>query len=278
MHRGVPAELAEADVIALNTDGEIRAARGATAAGQPMIAFSGGVIDTDTLYHENMHQWWGDNASEGGYRFPASRSRSQRIGGNDAGEVAPGTAGHGPATRSIYVFFLPNGLGIRPGHVPADLRRRGGRMYREGRKQKEIRVAIDGPSGAYDDDPEQAGDSKPEKDHGHGSQQPAEMRSRAEYYEELRAADMQMAASDGRSDRPPLDSLHVTPERAGHILDGDRWGGGHRHGTGKPWKTEFPASWDDEKIIGHVLSVARAPDDPPVFQANRRWRVHGSRQ
>jgi hypothetical protein len=28
---------------------------------------------------------------------------------------------------------------------------------------------------------------------------------------------------------------------------------------------------------GHVLSVARAPDDPPVFQANRRWRVHGQR-
>jgi hypothetical protein len=34
-----------------------------------MIAFSGGVIDTDTLYHENMHQWWGDNVSEGGYRM-----------------------------------------------------------------------------------------------------------------------------------------------------------------------------------------------------------------
>ena len=32
-----------------------------------MIAFAGGVIDTDTLYHENMHQWWGDNISEDGY-------------------------------------------------------------------------------------------------------------------------------------------------------------------------------------------------------------------
>jgi aminopeptidase N len=32
-----------------------------------MIAFAGGTIDTDTLYHENMHQWWGDNVSEGGY-------------------------------------------------------------------------------------------------------------------------------------------------------------------------------------------------------------------
>jgi Peptidase family M1 domain len=36
---------------------------------QTMIAFSGGQIDTDTLYHENMHQWWGDNVTEGGYRM-----------------------------------------------------------------------------------------------------------------------------------------------------------------------------------------------------------------
>jgi hypothetical protein len=34
---------------------------------QTMIAFSGGTIDTGTLYHENMHQWWGDNVTEGGY-------------------------------------------------------------------------------------------------------------------------------------------------------------------------------------------------------------------
>jgi hypothetical protein len=34
---------------------------------ETMITFAGGVIDTDTLYHENMHQWWGDNVSEGGY-------------------------------------------------------------------------------------------------------------------------------------------------------------------------------------------------------------------
>jgi hypothetical protein len=34
-----------------------------------MIAFAGSEIDTDTLYHENMHQWWGDNVSEGGYHM-----------------------------------------------------------------------------------------------------------------------------------------------------------------------------------------------------------------
>ncbi len=36
---------------------------------ETMIAFAGGQIDTDTLYHENMHQWWGDNVTEGGYRM-----------------------------------------------------------------------------------------------------------------------------------------------------------------------------------------------------------------
>jgi hypothetical protein len=36
---------------------------------QTMIAFSGGVIDTDILYHENMHQWWGDHVTEDDYHL-----------------------------------------------------------------------------------------------------------------------------------------------------------------------------------------------------------------
>jgi hypothetical protein len=36
---------------------------------QTMITFSGGEIDTDTLYHENMHQWWGDNVTEANYNL-----------------------------------------------------------------------------------------------------------------------------------------------------------------------------------------------------------------
>jgi aminopeptidase N len=36
---------------------------------QTMITFAGGFIDTDVLYHENMHQWWGDNVSESGYNL-----------------------------------------------------------------------------------------------------------------------------------------------------------------------------------------------------------------
>src|SRR5262249_52652722 len=36
---------------------------------QTMITFAGGRASLDTLYHENMHQWWGDNVTEGGYEM-----------------------------------------------------------------------------------------------------------------------------------------------------------------------------------------------------------------
>jgi hypothetical protein len=36
---------------------------------QTMIAFAGGRIGLSTLYHETMHQWWGDNVTEGGYNM-----------------------------------------------------------------------------------------------------------------------------------------------------------------------------------------------------------------
>ena len=36
---------------------------------QTMITFAGGTIDTDVLYHENMHQWWGDHVTEASYNL-----------------------------------------------------------------------------------------------------------------------------------------------------------------------------------------------------------------
>ena len=122
--------------------------------------------------------------------------------------------------------------------------------------------------------------------------EPAEHRTRAEYYEALRAAapvDGQRAAADARPDhsgwdaveaekRPPLDSLRVSPERAKHILDGDSHGGGHRHGTGRPGKTEFPANWSDEKITDTLLDVANRPDQQPKHQEwKNNWVARGTR-
>ena len=106
-----------------------------------------------------------------------------------------------------------------------------------------------------------------------------ETRTRAEYYHALRAAvDQPRSAWDdiAAATRPPLDALRVPVERATHILDGDATGGGHRPGTGSPDKTEFPAHWDDDRIIGRILSIARSPDTVE-FQRNGRWRILGSR-
>jgi len=36
---------------------------------QTMITFAAGTIGSSVFYHENMHQWWGDNVSEANYRY-----------------------------------------------------------------------------------------------------------------------------------------------------------------------------------------------------------------
>jgi hypothetical protein len=79
-------------------------------------------------------------------------------------------------------------------------------------------------------------------------------------------------------DKPDSDAIQLADDRKRHILDGDKWGGGHRHGTGKEGKTEFPPDWHDEQVSGAVLDVARHPDQPPVYQEwNRRWIAVGTR-
>lgn len=70
--------------------------------------------------------------------------------------------------------------------------------------------------------------------------------------------------------------IRAAPDRRTHVLDGDQTGGGHRHGTGVPDKTEFPADWDDDQIIDAILTVARKPDQEPERQNwNDRWKVSG---
>lgn len=48
----------------------------------------------------------------------------------------------------------------------------------------------------------------------------------------------------------------LSEARVAHILHGDHTGGGHRHGAGKPCKSEFPKGWADEKIISVTRRIA----------------------
>jgi len=161
-------------------------------------------------------------------------------------------------------------------------------------------MAVDRPT---DDDPEEISGSFREKQLEHGrppadgivaAEAIAEPRTRAEYYQSSRAAVDQLARAFDRAGgswdtsprsawgnadaltRPPLDALRIPPERTIHILDGDTTGGGHRYGTGTPGKTEFPASWDENKITDSILSVARSPDSASL-QRNGRWKAEGIR-
>ena len=71
----------------------------------------------------------------------------------------------------------------------------------------------------------------------------------------------------------------LDPQGEIHILDGDgpNAGGGHRNGTGKSGKSEFPANWSDEKIKGEVSDVATDPGSVRTTQSNGRIKVQGVR-
>ena len=78
---------------------------------------------------------------------------------------------------------------------------------------------------------------------------------------------------------PKGDLVDLTdPKARRHILDGDETGGGHRPGTGKPGKSEFPEGWTDEQILHNISDVATDPASTRVTQPNGRVRVDGTRQ
>jgi hypothetical protein len=79
------------------------------------------------------------------------------------------------------------------------------------------------------------------------------------------------------ADRPAPETIRLTEDRMRHILDGDQWGGGHRHGAGHSGKTEFPSRWSDMACLTYIADVAREPDDTPIWQPNHRWLAHGVR-
>lgn len=54
----------------------------------------------------------------------------------------------------------------------------------------------------------------------------------------------------------------ITEKVERHILDGEPFDlakGGHRFGTGRESKTEFPKEWTDEQAVIAVIHVLKAP-------------------
>jgi hypothetical protein len=72
---------------------------------QGMITFAGGEIDTDTLYHENMHQWWGDHVTEASYNLTLDPGHV---------ELCPGTAAGPAPLRRRRHYRGPAGGGVPP--------------------------------------------------------------------------------------------------------------------------------------------------------------------
>lgn len=71
----------------------------------------------------------------------------------------------------------------------------------------------------------------------------------------------------------------ITPKARQHILDGDgeNAGGGHRAGTNKPEKSEFPSDWSDEKIIDEITDIAADPNSTRFSGHSGRTIISGTR-
>lgn len=72
--------------------------------------------------------------------------------------------------------------------------------------------------------------------------------------------------------------MHLPDQRWTHIMDGDATGGGHRHGTGMPSKTEFPARWSDDDVRRYITATVWFPDrveHKPAGWRPEQWRCFG---
>lgn len=87
------------------------------------------------------------------------------------------------------------------------------------------------------------------------------------------AANLVKSESEDSEVKPSL----LDPKGEQHILDGDMTGGGHRPGTGKPGKSEFPKGWSDERIKGEISDVATDPASVRSPGRNGREIVRGTR-
>src|SRR5215472_10053991 len=72
---------------------------------QTKITFANEAIDLDTLHHENMHQWWGDNVSEANYNLTFFKEGLATLGEYLFAARNAQTAAGGPGTPAGDAAF-----------------------------------------------------------------------------------------------------------------------------------------------------------------------------
>jgi len=72
---------------------------------QTMITFAGGRASLSTLYHENMHQWWGDNVTESGYAMTFFKEGMAQLAQYMQAARDAETAAGGPDTAAGQAAF-----------------------------------------------------------------------------------------------------------------------------------------------------------------------------
>jgi aminopeptidase N len=78
---------------------------------QTMITFAGGSVDLDTLYHENMHQWWGDHVTEAGYNMTFFKEGLAQLSEYMFAARQAETAAGGPGTAAGRQAFTNSLIG-----------------------------------------------------------------------------------------------------------------------------------------------------------------------
>ena len=75
-----------------------------------------------------------------------------------------------------------------------------------------------------------------------------------------KATSVKRAVDGGKATKSGDDFVDLaSSQRRRHILDGDATGGGHRAGTGKPGKSEFPAGRSDDSLMHDISDIATDP-------------------
>jgi hypothetical protein len=80
------------------------------------------------------------------------------------------------------------------------------------------------------------------------------------------------------SSAAPQKGVVITPERRDYILNGKGRGGGHKFGTNKPGKAEFPKGWSDDKIMEQIKSVGDDPASSRRVDTDGRIIIEGTRE